>query len=263
MKESTTRGVISLEGPCGLVYDVGEMMYTVREDETFRYVFTPNWAVIDLLEPPDFQGVPGFDLDLRKDKYVRENVMPVFVSERAPSKNREDLWQMLEAQEMEYLDQLEWLIRTDTRYIGDKLYVRAPEDSPAPHEVDAASAIEHAANSEHAMRILLKALCRGADVLAGGVSVSNEGRRALHKVLLPLYEKACRQRERKRLRGVRAAADRGAYAGRKRKPVDEVVLREVFTLYDEGKVDVGEAAARLDISVSTFYRRLKERRAQG
>ena len=52
MKESTTRGMISLDGFGGLVYDVGVIEYTVREDESFRYTFTPNWAVIDLLEPP-------------------------------------------------------------------------------------------------------------------------------------------------------------------------------------------------------------------
>ena len=74
MKEKTTKGTISLDGPGGLVYDVGTIACTVREDETFRYVFVPNWAVIDLLQPPDFQGVPGFDLSLRKEEYVRENL---------------------------------------------------------------------------------------------------------------------------------------------------------------------------------------------
>ena len=59
MKESTTRGMISLDGFGGLVYDVGVIEYTVREDESFRYTFAPNWAVIDLLAPPLFQGVPG------------------------------------------------------------------------------------------------------------------------------------------------------------------------------------------------------------
>ena len=47
MKEKTTKGTISLDGPGGLVYDVGTIACTVREDETFRYVFEPNWAVID------------------------------------------------------------------------------------------------------------------------------------------------------------------------------------------------------------------------
>lgn len=258
MKESVTSGTISLEGPCGLIYDVGEMTYTVREDESFRYVFEPNWPVIDLLEPPDFQGVPGFDLGLRKGEYVRENVTPTFISERAPSRNREDLWRLLAANEMEYLDQLEWLIRTDTRYIGDKLYVRARADSSGSRKIDVANEIEHAANCEHAMRKLLTALCRGDVLLAHDVPLSGEERRALHRVLMLLYRKAFRQREEKKLSGIRAAVERGAYAGRRRKPLDELVLREVFALYEDGRIGAGEAAARLGVSVSTFYRRLKD-----
>ena len=80
MRESTTTGMISLDGPGGLVYEVGAITYLVREDESFRYTFVPNWPVIDLLEPPLFQGVPGYDLSLRKTEYVRENVTPTFVS---------------------------------------------------------------------------------------------------------------------------------------------------------------------------------------
>ena len=61
MRESTTTGMISLDGPGGLVYEVGAITYLVREDESFRYTFVPNWPVIDLLEPPLFQGVPGYE----------------------------------------------------------------------------------------------------------------------------------------------------------------------------------------------------------
>ena len=141
MRESTTTGMISLDGPGGLVYEVGAITYLVREDESFRYTFVPNWPVIDLLEPPLFQGVPGYDLSLRKTEYVRENVTPTFVSERAPSESREGLWQLLDACGMEYLDKIEWLIRTDTRYIGDGLYVRPFEEREVGADVDVADAI--------------------------------------------------------------------------------------------------------------------------
>ena len=85
MKSKTTKGMICLDGPYGLVYQIGIIAYTVFEDESFRYEFIPKWEVIDLLELPDFQGVPGFDLDVRKDVYVRENITPTFISERAPA----------------------------------------------------------------------------------------------------------------------------------------------------------------------------------
>ena len=262
MKESTTRGMISLDGFGGLVYDVGVIEYTVREDESFRYTFAPNWAVIDLLAPPLFQGVPGFDLSLRKELYVRDNITPTFVSERAPSENREGLWELLAACDMEYLDKIEWLIRTDTRYIGDGLYVRALGEGNAPTEADVSEAIAGAANSEQAAREVLATLCQGGALLLDGEPVSDDARKVLHDVLLRMYEKAHRSREEKRSAGVRAAAERGAYAGRKRKPIDELLLREAVELYEARAIDAEEAAAKLGVSASTFFRRLKELRAQ-
>ncbi|MFQ9181445.1 MAG: hypothetical protein ACLR3C_17340 [Eggerthella lenta] len=61
---------------------------------------------------------------------------------------------------------------------------------------------------------------------------------------------------------MRAAAERGAYAGRKRKPIDELLLREAVELYEARAIDAEEAAAKLGVSASTFFRRLKELRAQ-
>lgn len=263
MRESTTTGMISLDGPGGLVYEVGAITYLVREDESFRYTFVPNWPVIDLLEPPLFQGVPGYDLSLRKTEYVRENVTPTFVSERAPSESREGLWQLLDACGMEYLDKIEWLIRTDTRYIGDGLYVRPFEEREVGADVDVADAIAGAANSEQAARAVLSALCRGDALFLNGEPIADSERKVLHDVLLSMYEKAYRAREEKRVSGVRAAAERGAYKGRKRKPMDELVLREVVSSYEARELDAEEAAARLGVSVSTFFRRLKELRSQG
>lgn len=263
MRESTTTGMISLDGPGGLVYEVGTITYLVREDESFRYTFVPNWPVIDLLEPPLFQGVPGYDLSLRKMEYVRENVTPTFVSERAPSENREGLWQLLEACGMEYLDKIEWLIRTDTRYVGDGLYVRPLEKREAADGIDAVEAIAGAANSEQAARTVLAALCRGDVLLLSGNAIADSERKVLHDVLLSMYEKAYRMREEKRVAGVRAAAERGAYKGRKRKPVDELVLRETVARYEARELDAEEAATLLGMSVSTFFRRLKELRSKG
>lgn len=260
MKESTTVGDICLDGPCGLTYRIGTMTYAIRDDDSFRYTFIPNWDVIDLLEAPAFQGVPGFDLDLRKDEYVRDNITPIFVSERAPSENREDLWALLDACGMEYLDKLEWLIRTDTRYIGDGLYVRAAKTAESP-QIETAEAIASAINSEHALRKLLSALCEGAGLVMDGKLLSREERRLFHKVLLPLFEKTCGWREERRIEGVKAAAKRGAYAGRKPKPIDELVLREAVHQYEQHEISAREAAERLGISEATFFRRLKRFRS--
>ena len=266
MRSKKTEGLICLDGSCGLVYQVGTIAYTVFEDETFRYEFYPNWAVIDLLEPPDFQGVPGFDLDTRKDVYVRENITPTFIAERAPAENREGLWHMLAEVGMDYLDKLEWLIRTDTRYIGDGLYVRSMDEAknvePIPAEL--VDAVASAQNSLCAQLAVLKRLCAGASVELNGKKLGDDARKALHAMLRALVEKSYAYRESRRKEGVYRAAERGVYAGRKRKAIDRLVLAETLDMYDRGVLNAQEAADRLDVSQATFFRRLKEyREAQG
>ena len=65
MRESTTTGMISLDGPGGLVYEVGAITYLVREDESFRYTFVPHLAGFAFVEPPRLQGVAGYALSVR------------------------------------------------------------------------------------------------------------------------------------------------------------------------------------------------------
>lgn len=262
MRSRRTEGTICLDGTWGLIYRIGEIAYTEFEDGTFRYEFVPNWAVIDLLGPPEFQGVPGFDLDTRKNVYTRENITPAFIAERAPAENREGLWQMLQDAGMDYLDKVEWLIRTDTRYIGDGLYVLATdavgnvEDVP----VELADAVASAQNSLHAQIAVLRRLCVGAPVRLDGEEIGTDARKVLHAVLRALAEKAYAYREARRKEGVRQAAERGVRAGRKRKAVDSLVLAETLDMYDRGAIDAKAAAARLGVSKATFFRRLKEHR---
>lgn len=289
MKSHRSEGVICLDGPCGLVYQIGIIACTVYEDESFRYEFTPNWQVIDLLEPPDFQGVPGFDLNARKEVYVRENITPTFISERAPSENRENLWQLLDDVGLDYLDKVEWLVRTNTRYIGDKLYVCAVESNGAKCEsatsgsiasepATSNTAISNAAasnneisaeiteivgvaqNSMAAELAILKRLCAGKPLMLKGQALNSEARCALHATLRALLEKTFAYREVKRKEGVQRAAKQGRVAGRKRKAIDILVLAETLEMYEAGTLDVLAATKRLGISKATFYRRLRERR---
>lgn len=124
MREAITRGIICIDDPTGKQYRVSKIQYLVREDDSFEYIFTPDYSVIDSLpKSAGFQGIPGLDLTLRKSQYIRKDRIPVFISERSPQKNREDLWELLQKYDMDYLNSLEWLIRTDMQYCGDTLYV--------------------------------------------------------------------------------------------------------------------------------------------
>ena len=74
------------------------------------------------------------------------------------------------------------------------------------------------------------------------------------KAVSPLYEKM----------GRGEVAGRGSQAstarsGRKRKPVDELMLREAVERYRNHQWTAREAATYLDISEPTFYRRMKEK----
>ena len=92
MQEHVTEGIICVDDEMGFTYSVSKIKYIQWEDETYKFIFTPNYSVISMLKPDIFQGIPGLDLDLKKKEYIRENRIPVFISERAPMKNIEELY---------------------------------------------------------------------------------------------------------------------------------------------------------------------------
>ena len=67
--------------------------------------------MIDLLDYDLFDGIPGLDLSLKKEKYTRKNIIPVFISERSPGKNRENLYELLHDCNMNYYNDLYTLLR--------------------------------------------------------------------------------------------------------------------------------------------------------
>ena len=124
MKSITSEGLICVRDKNNTEYRVCRIIYTLNEDETFKYVFRPDYNVIAQTDSSFFQGIPGLNLDLHKPEYVRDNIVPTFISERVPQPNREDLYDLLAHLGMEYMNPIEYLIKTDMQYSGDKLYVR-------------------------------------------------------------------------------------------------------------------------------------------
>lgn len=255
-EQHITKAQLCLNGPGGFTYVLAQMEYIVRSDDTFTYRLIPDYEVIDLLDPPDFQGIPGFDLEKRKDVYVRENRTPTLIADRAPMQNREDLQKLLRACDMDYWDPLEWLIRTPTRYIGDDLWFRAvPEtptqDSPA---LEIESTIINAVNSPQAVAAILKAICENTELTVHGDKLDDSQKSILYRTLLPLYEKM----QRRFTRAEKSGSAMPAKVGRKRIPVDELMLREAVSRFHAKEWSAVQAAKSLDIGVATFYRRMKE-----
>lgn len=254
MREMVTSGMICVDDEYGFTYHVADIDYIEREDGTYCYTIRPDYPVIDLLEPPIFQGIPGLDLDLRKEVYVRENMVPVFISERSPGENREDLWVLLEKCNMDYLNRLEWLIRTDTRYSGDCMYVlrRGGEDL----KVDS---LEDLGNrSSLISRRALEVICSGKRLITKHFVIDDSNRKMCYEIFMSLYKKERKYLEERKKDGMQKAAEEGRYKGRSRIKLDSMQLQEVFCEYEQGKLTGEKAADKLDISKSTFIRRYRE-----
>lgn len=194
MKEIKTTGMICVKDDQTLLeYALCKIELVEREDETFCYTFTPDYSVIDLVPPSLFQGIPGLNLDLRRVQYVRENRTPVFISERAPAENREDLYELISQQGMEYLNKLEWLIRTETRYSGDNLYVREFAEGDAGEALKVGDLSDLGINTAQTLKALLDALCAGRNIVGEGFVFGDAERAGLHAFLRCLYvkERSC------------------------------------------------------------------------
>ena len=254
MRELVTAGDICLKDEYNLVYRVAGITYTEREDESFVYEIRPDYSVISLLEATDFQGIQGLDLNLRKESYIRENIVPVFISERSPSKNREDLWDLLQECDMQYLNQLEWLIRTNTQYSGDKLFVRRPEDKTI--EIDSIRQLGN--RSAVICRKLLDCICYGNEVRSSSFVIGDNNRKQYFDLLIALYSTERKYLDSQRRAGIQCSAKQGNYKGRSRIKLDALEMQGVFSDYQNKKINSTQAAQSLGISLSTFSRRYRE-----
>lgn len=262
MKSHLTKGLICLNDDQGFVYKIAVIAYTQWEDESFEYQFKPFYSVIDLLPSRLFQGIPGLDLSTRKAVFERKNRVPTFISERSPGENREDLWQLLERYNMDYLNRLEWLIRTDTYYGGDRLYVKAYEatDEKQVHRCDHLG--ELGVRSTQILRRLLQIICYGDDLISKDFQVNDQTRGIYYPVLLALYTRESRYILKRKSKGVQEAVSKGHYKGRTPIQIEGPRFLETVQAYKSGQISAQTASQKLGVSRSTFFRRLKRWQGQ-
>lgn len=258
----TVDALICLQDDFGLEYAVSEIEYKVWKNNEFEYRFRPNYSVIELLDSSVFQGIPGIDLEMRKKEYVRRNTVPTFISERAPASNREELWKLLEDYGMEYLNQLEWLIKTDTKYIGDRLYVRKAKENEFADTVNIDSELSSLKRSCDIQRTILKNICLGLTVEYSGLIIDNSNRKICYDLLYRLWGRESERLKKLQSDGIDRAKKSGKYRGRKAIPADDTKLYEVCRKYKSRRITAEEAAKLLNMSTSTFYRRIKKFKSQ-
>lgn len=253
MKHITTKASICLKDDFGIEYLISDIQYTEWENEEFEYIFRPVYSVIDLLDSTLFQGIPGIHLETRQKTYIRKNMIPTFISERSPGRNREDLWKHLNDCDMDYLNQLEWLIRTDTKYIGDRLYVRSHKESENIMLSD-----KGLKRSIDILHRLLTYICAGDEVTYDVVVIHDENRKMYYDLIYQLYKKENGYIRTQQKKGIQEAKQKGKYKGRKPIEVDDTRLDEVIRKFEKKKISADQAANLLNMSRPTFYRRMRK-----
>lgn len=248
MNSITTKGIICVKDKLNIEYRLCQIEYILYEDETYKYIFTPNYNIIDLLDSSIFQGIPGLNLDVKKEKYIREKVEPTFISERVPSKNREDYYELLESVNMEYMNPIEYLIKTKKKYSGDRMYVIAFTDTKKITISD----IEKKCNSFGLIKVILDNIAAGNEVLlTDEINISTKD---IFKLLYYIYQKSFENLKVHQEIGINLAKAQGKYRGRKPIAIDKMLFLETLERVNNKELTAKQAAINMGISIDKFYR---------
>lgn len=268
-------GIIKATDKMNYQYNIGEVSYERFDDQNFQYVFQPYWKLIEHLSEDVFDGIPGIDTGVKKEKYYRVNMTPSFISKRTPSASRENVRELMEEVGLDYYDRFEWLLRTDKRCGDDNLLVvrkrmQSVEFDCVSDEIinqvqpgdtivlDKLSDIS--SNRSQFAPTLFRMIQSGVTIhiKEDNVILSIENSNPLYILeRLMKYEKAYMTRMQKI--GVEKAKEKGKYKGRKKIAVDEFMFKDIVERFEKGTITEKQAIESCGVSRSTFYRRIRER----
>ncbi len=274
---STSVGVIKAVGRYGEKYSVGKIEYQLFSEAGYQYVISPYWDVVDGLGEEGFQGIPGIAMELRRKHYYRANRQPVFISMRSPSKDREDLAELLEEVGMDSYNRLEWLIRMSQYGGGDPLILEPYREGTREFAYNDLNTVlcqlqygdqvlisnqsvvsnNPSVYTEH----LLRMVATGAVIRfkKEKIVIDKTVRSAVLSILQRQYYAGKSLQMLKHRRGVEGAKSRGAYRGRRPMQIEPEKIQKISDLFHAKKISEAEAMQRLGIvSRSTFYRKLRE-----
>lgn len=255
MRSLTTKGIICLQDDYNFVYRIALIEYTEWEDEQFKYSIKPFYNVIDMLPDYLFQGIPGIDISLRRAVYERKNILPTFISERSPGENREDVWRLLEENGMKALNRLEWLIKTNKRYSGDRFFVQGYSE---PRNISVPSMFDLAKRSDAVIGELLRIICYGDYLHTDEIEINDKTRIDYYDLLMPLYIHNYNLRRIVQQKGIDLAKEKRSFKGRERLKIDMLLFDKLARDYLNGRISSAEASNRLKISKATFLRRIAQ-----
>lgn len=226
-----------------IYFKVAKISYELFEDESFQYIIEPYYDILDAFG--DVINIPGINITLRREKYYRVNIIPIFVSDRTFPKSRVEARKLLSEKNLSYYNPLLWLTDSVYTYTGDKLLLK----SEAFFEEQ--KAIENSKNIYRHILYTLQNIGRRRDFALGKLALNVSNREDILKIYLYQYSLVQSTYYKQIAKS----------AGRHKIEVSSIVMKEVVSLYDNKIISVKEAMKRLSLnSESTFYRRLKEYR---
>lgn len=250
MKTYNSKAIICVKDQYNFEYRLCTISYFLNDDESFKYVFEPNYSIISLTSAIFFQGIPGLNLDLHKKEYIRDNVLPTFISERVPNKNREDYHELLAEVNMSFMDPLLYLIKTNKYYSGDYLYLIPYEEK---EEVLINNLITKD-NTTSYIKKILNNITKGNNILINNEEINDENRKLIYNILINIYSRSLEANKIKQLDGITIAKNNNKYKGRKPLKIDKLKFLEVLSRVKNKEITSKEAANLLNISIDKFYR---------
>ena len=252
MNRIKSDGLICIKNKINIEFAVCKIEYILWEDETFKYIFTPYYDVISLLESNIFQGIPGLEIDLKKKEYIRENVIPTFIAERVPSEKREDYYELIQKVGMNYMNPVEYLIKTQGKYSGDNLYVKEFTERKNVVIDD----VVKKSNTLGVIKIMLDNLAYGNKIVLNDRTIENSI--DIFQTLTYIYQKGYDEIKEKQHLGRDEAKKMGNYRGRKAIEIDKLLFLEQVEQLDSKIITIDKVLKNLKISRATFYRLKKK-----
>lgn len=252
MNRIKSDGLICIKNKINIEFAVCKIEYILWEDETFKYIFTPYYDVISLLESNIFQGIPGLEIDLKKKEYIRENVIPTFIAERVPSEKREDYYELIQKVGMNYMNPVDYLIKTQGKYSGDNLYVKEFTERKNVVIDD----VVKKSNTLGVIKIMLDNLAYGNKIVLNDRTIENSI--DIFQTLTYIYQKGYDEIKEKQRLGRDEAKKMGNYRGRKAIEIDKLLFLEQVEQLDSKIITIDKVLKNLKISRATFYRLKKK-----
>lgn len=249
----TSKGIICLKVN-NIEFRLCTIEYTIDRNGNFKYVFIPRYEVVDLLSTKEFDTIPGLDFSLRKQRYERNNIIPTFISERVPSENRVNYYELLQERNMEYMDPIVYMIRSNKYYSGDKLYVIDYEDN----QISTIKTNNSKDNVRTIIKRILDEIAKGNDIEIDDTFFSGEAKASLFKVLLSFYSKWIKDIKIKQKEGIEKRKKKHLYKGRKPIIIESIKLKEALNKVKNKELSPKEAAKSLGISIDKYYREIKK-----